>query len=322
MKRSELLDLLRIIAIGMVFIAHFGQLLGGPAGGFFGVKNFYYVSLGGLGVSVFLVLSGILAGLGDANKQTSYLSYFIKKCLRIYPLYWMSVPLSIVGYALGGWLLDGKIPNLVPNGFATELFGSISGFYSWLGLWGGPYNSPSWFIGLIMVMYAIFPPLVFAMKRWPHLVIVALFFISAYARYYIGQHGIPFADQSFLEGIKGWFYRKYGFMPGRPGDWFPICRIFEFGFGVYLGLVLPKSFWFKLNLPFKRVMFFLSDIAFPLFLIHLPFMFLVLWLENDLKLPLALSIIVFMGALIAASYTINELDKKIPRKKITSKLGL
>ena len=86
MRRSVLLDLLRILAIVLVFIAHFGQLLGSPVGGFFGIKNFYYVSLGGVGVTLFLILSGLLAGLTSASKQTGYLDYLIKKLLRIYPV--------------------------------------------------------------------------------------------------------------------------------------------------------------------------------------------------------------------------------------------
>jgi len=319
MNRSVLLDLLRVFAIGLVFIAHFGQLLGTSTGGFFGLKNFYYVSLGGVGVSIFLVLSGVLAGLGDANKKTSYTLYIIKKCLRIYPLYWMSVPLSILGYVLGSWLLDGTLPKLSPNGLLVDTIGSISGFYSWFGLWGGPFNSPSWFIGLIMVMYAACPAMIYFIKRWPHLTVLALFLISAYSRYYIGQNGVPFMDQSFFEGIKSWFFRKYGFMPGRPGDWFPLCRVFEFGLGIYLAAVLPKSFWFTLDIKFKKILFFFSDIAFPLFLIHLPYMFLVHYLNKELKIPLSMSVTLFMVLLVLASYFINRLDTLVPRKYLISK---
>jgi len=52
----------------LVFVAHFGQLFDHDSGGFFGIKNFYYVSLGGVGVTVFLILSGILLGLTEGNK--------------------------------------------------------------------------------------------------------------------------------------------------------------------------------------------------------------------------------------------------------------
>lgn len=88
MKRSLVLDILRILAISLVFLAHFAQELDWDAGGgFFGIKNFYYVSFGGVGVSLFLILSGVLAGLSDSRKQLSYLKYLTKKVFRIYPLY-------------------------------------------------------------------------------------------------------------------------------------------------------------------------------------------------------------------------------------------
>lgn len=317
MNRSQLLDILRIVAICLVFIAHFGQLLDSSAGNFFGIKNFYYVSLGGLGVSMFLLLSGILAGLTDTTSNQGYANYLLKKVLRIYPLYWMSIPLSILGYLFGAWLLEDKIPVLFPNGLVKDIFFSLTGFYSWIGLWGGPYNSPSWFIALIMTMYALFPLIYFLMKKRPHLVIVILFLVSLTSRYYVGQHGIPLIDQSVYAEIKSWFYRQYGFMPGRPGDWFPPARIFEFGLGIYLALVIPKSFWLRLNISSARSLQFLSDLAFPLFLIHYPFMFLVLYFIQ-LGMPLSLSIVLFMMLLILACQVIIKLDSKVPRKLIMS----
>ena len=270
MNRSILLDILRISAIALVFVAHFGQLVDTSAGDFFGLKNFYYVSLGGVGVSLFLVLSGILAGLGGSSPKAGYVTYMLKKVLRIYPLYLMSVPLAIMGYFLGSLLLEGDIPKLFPNGFITDMIGSITGFYSWTGLWGGPYNSPSWFIALIMTMYALFPIIFFVMKKQRHLVIVILLSVSLASRYYVGQEGVPFVDTTFFEDVKSWFYRRYGFMPGRPGDWFPPCRVFEFGLGVYLAMMLPRATWFVLQTGFNRTIQFLSDLAFPLFLIHYP----------------------------------------------------
>jgi peptidoglycan/LPS O-acetylase OafA/YrhL len=77
MNRSILLDILRIFAIALVFVAHFGQLVDTSAGDFFGLKNFYYVSLGGVGVSLFLVLSGLLAGLKGSSSKVGLVWAFI-----------------------------------------------------------------------------------------------------------------------------------------------------------------------------------------------------------------------------------------------------
>jgi peptidoglycan/LPS O-acetylase OafA/YrhL len=320
MHRSVLLDILRISAIALVIVTHCGQLLDTSTGDFFGLKNFYYVSLGGIGVSLFLVLSGILAGLGAFSFKVSYLTYMLKKILRIYPLYLMSVPLAFMGYFLGSHLLEEDIPKLFPNGLITDVIGSITGFYSWIGLWGGPYNSPSWFIALIMTMYALFPMIYFFMKKQSHLVIFILLSVSLVSRYYVGQEGVPFMDTTLWEDVKGWFYRKYGFMPGRPGDWFPPCRVFEFGLGVYLALLLPRAKWFVFPGRFNRSLQFLSDLAFPLFLIHYPFLFLVIYLD-EIGLPLAISIFAFLIFITFVSYLITLIDRRVPRKRIMSLLN-
>jgi peptidoglycan/LPS O-acetylase OafA/YrhL len=317
MQRSILLDMLRIFAISLVFVAHIAQVLGSNAGEFFGIKNIYYVSLGGVGVSVFLVLSGVLAGLGGYVVQAGYTSYIIKKGLRLYPLYWISVPLSMIGYVLGSVLIKGEMPPLLPNGLVGDLLGSVSGFYSWAGLWGGPYNSPSWFIGLIMTLYALFPPLYLALKRWSHWLLCGLLCVSLASRYYVGQYGLPWSDPTWWMDVQGWAYRQYGFMPGRPGDWFVLCRIFEFALGIYLALILPHRIWFIgpnwhwLNKSIYK----LSDVCFALFLCHYPFLFILTYL-HDLGVELPLCILIFLALIFALSYGMTRLDQKVPRRKI------
>lgn len=316
MQRSVLLDLARVFAIALVFVAHIGQLLDSAAGAFFGVKNFYYVSLGGVGVSLFLLLSGLLAGLTVAASQSGYFAYLVKKLLRIYPLYLLSVPLAVLGYLLGGWLLDGDLPRLFPNGVAPDLLGSLSGFYAWMGLWGGPYNAPSWFIALILPLYALFPALFGLLKRWPQRTLLATLILSIVARYYVGQQGLPFARPSLFDSVEGWLYRQYGFMPGRPGDWFVPCRLFEFTLGIYLALRLPRQLWFAVGTGvLSRPIAWLSDLSFALFLLHYPFLFLIPLLSG-LGLPLALAIVLYLLLTGMLAQQVNRLDQRFPRRRV------
>ncbi|MBV1787191.1 acyltransferase [Marinobacterium sp. D7] len=312
MNRSHLLDSLRILAIVLVFVAHLGQLLGHTSGDFFGWKNLYFVSLGGVGVTLFLLLSGILAGLSDTSRRVSYPTYLLRKVMRIYPAYWLSIPLAMLGYLLAAVLLEGDAPAPFPNGLITDLIGSFTGFYAWMGLWGGPYNPPSWFISLIMSLYTLSPFFLWSMKRWPHRTLAALLGISLGARYYVGQWGIPFVEQSLIDQMEGWLYRQYGFMPGRPGDWFPPCRFFEFGLGLYLARVLPNSTWFRLKLPAGNAIRVLSDLSFPLFLIHYPFLFLVS-LMTALALPVGLAITIYVALMVALASRLNRLDTWVQR---------
>lgn len=312
MNRSTLLDSLRVLAITLVLVAHIGQLMDHASGDFFGWKNVYFVSLGGVGVTLFLILSGVLAGLSQAQGKHSYASYLLKKARRIYPVYWLSLPVAMLGYTLGNGLLQGKLPDFFPNGPAVDLLGSLTGFYAWMGLWGGPYNPPSWFIGLIMSLYVLCPLMLRCMQRWPHQTLAVLFCISFSARYYVGQWGVPFVAPSLLEQMEGWLYRQYGFMPGRPGDWFPLCRVFEFGLGIYLALKLPVTLWRRFNIPGSNLLRRLSDLSFPLFLIHYPFLFLIQELA-ELELPVWSGIVAYISLMLVAATLLSRLEQRLKR---------
>lgn len=229
----------------------------------------------------------------------------------------MSVTIAIAGYLLETWLLKGKLPELFPSGMLIDIVGSVTGFYAWMGLWGGPYNSPSWYIALIMSMYAVFPMLLYLMKKNPHIVIIILFLISAGARHFVGQHGLPFEHLSFWDRIVNFFYQMYGFLPGRPVDWFPLCRIFEFGLGIYLARILSTDIWFKLSLPYTRIIAVLSDLAFPLFLIHYPYLFTI-HLLTEKGMSTTPAIFCYIAFVFALGFLMNLLDKRIPRKQLAS----
>ena len=77
----------------------------------------------------------------------------IRRVVRIYPVYYLSLVLAIPVYfiqqhmALHWW----DIPL------------TLTGFYAFAGEWGGPFIATSWFLGLIVVMYSIYPALSCAM---------------------------------------------------------------------------------------------------------------------------------------------------------------
>ncbi len=70
--RSLLLDLIRSVAIILVLVAHIGQAFESPVGMFFGIPNFYYVSLGGLAVTIFLILSGLTLELSYGSRNMDF----------------------------------------------------------------------------------------------------------------------------------------------------------------------------------------------------------------------------------------------------------
>lgn len=312
MKRSVTLDLARIFAIALVFIAHIGQTVGHSSGAFFGFKNFYYVSLGGLGVSLFIVLSGVLVGLGASGRSDTYLNFLYRRLKRIYPMYWLSLPFAVAGYLLA---TEFSKP-LFPNGIWQDLALGFTGLYAWFGLWGGPYNPPTWFIALILSLYLISPLIIQLIRRGRLPGLVLLLLISVIARLYVGRYGVPFEQQSLFDQAEAWVYRQYGFMPGRPGDWFLFCRVFEFGLGVYLAQSLPSVCW-RPSLISKLsgipIIFWLSEMSFPLFLVHYPFLYLIEEF-NQLGLHISLSIIAYLLVSLLLAVLLNWLTVKMSPK--------
>jgi peptidoglycan/LPS O-acetylase OafA/YrhL len=79
-QHENAFDLLRIIAASMVLWSHQHDLMGLPDAG----VSLYRVSLGGLGVFIFFVISGYLNTLSVIRHQ-SILHFLLGRTLRIYP---------------------------------------------------------------------------------------------------------------------------------------------------------------------------------------------------------------------------------------------
>ena len=99
---------------------------------------------------------------------------------------------------------------------------------------------------------------------------------------------------------------KYWIDSYRPIDWFFLCRIFEFGFGVWLAR--SKKILIFLNKQnfgvFNKPVCFFAIISFPVFLVHQPLLFII---EKDNWI----SIVVFLLITIALSYLILVLERTI-----------
>jgi peptidoglycan/LPS O-acetylase OafA/YrhL len=290
------LDLLRCGAIVLLLLAHIGQSIGSPFGRSFGIPNFYHVSLGGLAVTIFLILSGVVLQLQYGHKSIDYPQFLAKRFLRIYPAYYLSIIFGFGVYCLRSQQEQGSIGAGLAKLGLGDLLLSLTGAYAFVGRWGGPFVGTSWFVALIMSMYLIFPLLRQAMQRWPHETIALLMGISILSRLLLGQ---------------------YDFLPMRPLDWFPLCRIGEFGLGMYLVRVMPTMSWTNLTWlePISPLISLISEISFPLFLIHYPFMFTIKFLIMK-GVNQSVAIGFFLALTITLSWFLLILDRRIPRKAL------
>ena len=114
--RLRYIDALRAIAALMVVWLHVTESFaaaGGPAlGGRALAEAAWTLDLGRIGVVVFFLISGfVIPPSLDTSRPAPFAGFAVKRLLRIYPAYWVSIPLS----AFAAWWLWGR-----PFG-ATEL---------------------------------------------------------------------------------------------------------------------------------------------------------------------------------------------------------
>jgi peptidoglycan/LPS O-acetylase OafA/YrhL len=294
------LDFARCVAIALLLLAHIGQEIRNPIGDFFGVPYFYYVSLGGLAVTVFLILSGAVLELKYGGLKIRYLQFISKRCLRIYPVYYLSLLLSIMIYFIRFYPDTGHFWAIFSKLGIRDIILSFTGGYAFVGGWGGPFVANSWFIALIMTMYILFPFLSREINKRPIVSISFLFLISFMSRLIVG---------------------KYGILPNRPLDWFPLCRIFEFSLGIYLSIALHSVSinYSKSSKHLASFISFISEISFPLFLIHYSLLFLI----NSLMrcgVNQLLAICLFILISFALSWIILVIDNRLPKSYILKKI--
>jgi peptidoglycan/LPS O-acetylase OafA/YrhL len=295
------LDVLRNAAIGLILLAHIAQAIDSPWGEPFGIPNFYHVTLGGLAVTIFLVLSGVVLQMQYGRQPIHYPQFVAKRVLRIYPVYYLSIILGFAVYCLRSQYESGSImAGLAQLGLADLLL-SVTAGYAFVGQWGGPFVGTSWFLGLIMSLYLLFPLLSPPLKRHPHRTIGLLLVVSGLSRLYLGQHDV---------------------LPLRPLDWFPLCRVFEFGLGMYLVRVVPAMGWTQLRWlePVAPIIAFISAISWPLLLIHVPFLFVIkLLIMKGVSPPIAIGCFLALSGVL--SWGLMLADQRVPRQALLAGLS-
>lgn len=156
MKRILALDGLRGLAAVTVVIAHyFGEVPGG-------VER---LQQGWLGVEVFFVLSGFLIGsiiLRDADKPGFYASFYLKRTVRILPVYFITLAAVFAAWMVFGgaaWFDAPQSPGVYLI-FGQNIVSAISGVpdTEWL--------RPAWTLAVEEQFYVLLPLLIcFCPKR-------------------------------------------------------------------------------------------------------------------------------------------------------------
>jgi peptidoglycan/LPS O-acetylase OafA/YrhL len=267
-------DVLRSLAIFLIVIGHIG---------------FAHIpfSTGGIGVSLFLLLSGMSIEWVYGGRNVDPKKFYLRRILRVYPTYFMTLVMATV--ILG-------VDHLPAN--FTDAVLTLTGFCAFAGKWGCSLVETSWFIGLIMSLYFIYPFLSKWMTRSPYSVICILLVVSVLSTLVIRQYQL--LPQSPL-------------VPQASLAWFPLCRIFEFGLGIFL----VKQNWFRILMEqnnfatFGGLFRYTSDISFPVFLIHYPLLSVIKFWKG-LAGPL-LGLVVYFGLTVLLAHILLVLDGILQR---------
>ncbi len=137
--------------------------------------------LAGVGVNLFLFLSGFGLTLSSLKKSTSVFAFYVKRLRKLFiPLWIIIVSFLLIDF----FLLSRSYP-------ANEIWHSFAGFFPVADLFIN-LNSPLWYFSLIFFYYLIFPLTFF--RRAPYLAPILILSIS----YYLLRYGLPFGLSSLL----------------------------------------------------------------------------------------------------------------------------
>lgn len=163
-ERVYYLDIVKVIALIMVFTCHFTRSLERNAVGFVckvlpdEVCNLY---LGSFGVTLFFIASG--ASLMYVYSDKLNLGYYIKKRFTgIYPMFW-------IAFFIATGISFFRNQSIQPQGIPKwKILYSILGFDG-NALWWGPnyYQLGEWFLSVIILLYLLFPLLRIGVKKFP-----------------------------------------------------------------------------------------------------------------------------------------------------------
>ena len=314
MIRVLYLDFIRAVAICMVIISHFNH----HAKEFivFDSAIFWNNSsgidqdfLGHIGVSLFIILSG--ASLMLSTKEGFDAKTFYKKrFLSIYPLFWVAYATTYLTLLLIHKTLPVDAPPLT---FLLTILG-FDGFF----LYVSPnfYLLGEWFLGLIIIMYIIFPILRHLFLKYPLFAVLLCLCVTLLVgdNYHLEMEIIRFPLLRLMEFLFGMSF-IYFFNPSHRALNLLICGMsvllyyLLFSFNVtYLyslvlqGLCLFTCFacvaeLFNMGL-FAKAIRFISAYSYGAFLIHHVFLTQVLPILKNLHLNYFNSYLLFVLMLV------------------------
>ena len=209
------LDLIRALAALLIVLAHFNHHLDERGGGYVLTREPFGISVGALGVSLFLIISGAALTL-TYRRPIDLKKFYRKRFLNIYPMFWTAWVLATLYLTL---ISERAAPNVGPaRTFIFTLLGidglALNFHFRTMYLLG------EWFIGFIILYYVVFPLILWAIDRFP--VVTGVVILAAYAATAVIMHR---------------------YFSGYPSSMVLTTRLPELAFGSYFVLYVRRVHW-------------------------------------------------------------------------------
>lgn len=214
-KRVVSLDVVRLFACICITIVHFNAQISGFDGTQFVYQNSitpnHFIEnrlyLGGIGVSLFFMLTG--STLMMTYKEGNLRNYYIKRFLNIFPMFYVAY--------IAATVVDFFVYKSVGYADLRLLCFSLLGMDGYLASLGWIpfdfYKIGEWFLGCLLLLYAIFPLLHFGLKR--NIALTCVCVIAIYLGYsqFAFRLGWNYTDKAivlkFPEILLGMLFVKY-----------------------------------------------------------------------------------------------------------------
>jgi len=266
-KRLLFIDILKIIGIGCVLFWHL----------FFNTYNLVWflplygmLHLGGLGVILFLIASGAALTYNqyNFNDVKNILIFYYKRLVRVYPAMWLSTLFTFL-----------LLPSSFQNIDYIKLLEELTGFYYYFNKTTPIINSSIWFIGLIIILYILYPLLYNIIRKYRYYGFIVIFIISMATHIYL------YNNPEFLS------YTNLFYFGVIPNLWAFCLGIFAMSINLY-----PK--FESKNVVIKE----LSNLSFYIYLLQ----FAIIPIYNLSKPLFLIEILFFSYMLMLTDNKINE----------------
>jgi peptidoglycan/LPS O-acetylase OafA/YrhL len=200
-------DILKASAILLIVFGHIDN----------NVSNYDLIRLLGtyngiIGLSIFFFLSGFLLSQTDSgiNSMKGITAFYMKKFIRIFPLYWVALLSLIIIFGLLQ-INPGHVDpyNFSPGNVLIHFFG-LQGIF--------PYTSiqSMWFVGVIVLFYLLYPVITYLSKNLLDAIIVSsiIFILLVIMHFFLGLIAIE-GLVYFPLFITGIFIHKIAYSPEK-----------------------------------------------------------------------------------------------------------